>query len=135
MDSKKSLKAKKPTKTKKPAIAKAAGTQATPAAPAKPAAAKKAKNFLFSVPSLHTHNKDYEHLVIAPNKAEACRLLADHRVTEKRPDLQGEIRTKVVAMATEGYLERDVAQIEARKEPAGVVAINHHKLSLAASLN
>ena len=134
MDSKKSLKAKpkKATKTKKPAaIAKAAGAQAT-TVPAKTAG----KNFLFSVPSLHTHNHDYEHLVIAPDKKEACRLLADHRVTEKRPELEGEVRAKLVEMVMQGYTERAIIQVEARKEAAGVVAVNHHKLGLASnSLN
>lgn len=125
MDSKKSLKAKPKKATKPAAIAKAAEAQATPAQ-----AKAAGKNFLFSVPSLHTHNNDYEHLVVAPTKEEACRLLAEHRVTEKLPDIPAEHRTKVVAHATDGYIERAVAQIEPRKEPAGVLAINHHKLGV-----
>jgi hypothetical protein len=123
MNSKKSLKAKK---AGKPVAAGKAKTKA----------AAKANRFLFSIPSLHTHDHDYEHLVIAPNKDDACRLLAEHRVTEKRPDLEGDARAKLVAMVTEGYMERDVSQIEPRKEKAGVVAINHHKLGVASpSLN
>ena len=128
MDSKKSLKAKpkKATKTKKPAaVAKGAAVQAT-AAPAKAVA----KNFLFSIPSLHTHDHDYEHLVVAPDKDQACRLLAEHRVTEKAPQLQGEPRSQLVTAAMGGYSERSVAQIEQRKEPAGVLAVNHHKLGV-----
>jgi hypothetical protein len=129
MDSKKTLKAKskQATEAKKPAaIAKAAEAQATPA-PAKTAA----KNFLFSIPSLHTHENDYEHLVVAPTKEDACRLLAEHRVTEKAPQLQGEPRSQLVTAAMGGYSGRDVAQIEPRKEPAGVLAVNHHKLGVA----
>jgi hypothetical protein len=96
-------------------------------------AAGKTPHYLFAIPSLHTHNHDYEHLVIAPDKKEACRLLADHRVTEKRPELEGEVRAKVVEMVMQGYTERAVIQVEPRKEAAGVVAVNHHKMGLASS--
>jgi len=123
MNSKKSLKAKK---AEKPVANGKAEKKA----------ASKANRFLFSIPSLHTYDHDYEHLVIAPNQDDACRLLAEHRVTEKRPDLEGDARAKLVAMVTEGYMERDVSQIEPSKEKAGVVAINHHKLGVASpSLN
>ena len=121
MDSKKTLKAK----AKKPtAVAKGAAVQATAA----PAAGK---NFLFSIPSLHTHWNDFEHLVVAPTKEEACRLLAEHRVTEKKPELEGEVRTQLVGYTMQGYCSRTVSQIEPRKEPAGVLAVNHHKLGTA----
>jgi len=129
MDSKKSLKTKseKANKTKKPAaIATGAAVQAT-SAPAKTGG----KNFLFSIPSLHTGNYDYEHLVVAPDKNEACRLLAEHRVTEKKPQLQGVARAQLVDVAMQCYFHRPVAQIEPRKEPAGVLAVNHHKLGVA----
>jgi hypothetical protein len=111
MDSKKTLKAKTKKQTKVSA----------------PAAAE---NFLFSIPSLHTQNNDYEHLVIAPTKEEACRLLAEHRVTEKRPDLEGSARAQLVAVAVNGYSYRSVAQIEPRMEAPGVLAINHHKIGI-----
>jgi hypothetical protein len=104
----------------------------------KPVAKKavgKAPHYLFSVPSQHTEHNDYEHLVIAPDKNEACRLLAEHRVTEKRPEMEGEVRSKLVERVMKGYTERAVVQVEARKEAAGVVQVNHHKLGLASSLN
>ena len=98
--------------------------------PAKKAKSEKHENFLFSVPSLHTHQNDYEHLVIASTKEEACRLLAEHRVTEKKPDLPDDVRKNIVSAATEGYRARNVAQIEPRSEAAGVLAVNHHKLGI-----
>jgi hypothetical protein len=90
-----------------------------------------AGNFLFSIPSLHTEDHDYEHLVVAPTKEEACRLLAEARVTEKQPELTGEHRSALVAYATKGYCSRNVEQIEPRMEVPGVLAINHHKVGIA----
>jgi hypothetical protein len=122
MNSKKSVKVKtsakaaaKKTVNKKPATAKNA----------------KAKNFLFSIPSQHTSDDTYEHLVIAPTKEEACRLLAEHRVTEKRPEMEGATRAQLVKHVWEGYCNRDVLQVEPRKEAAGVIAVNHHKMGAA----
>lgn len=129
MDSKKSLKAKLKTAGKTAAKLIAAKKQKKADASAQATAAP-AKNFLFSVPSLHTQDNDYEHLVIAPTKEEACRLLAEHRVTEKQPKLPDPERAQLVAYATHGYCKRNVAQIEPRAEEAGVLAINHHKLGI-----
>jgi hypothetical protein len=126
MHSKKSLKAKPKNgvKTNLSAAMVKAKAAKEAKAPKKPAS----KNFLFSIPSLHTANNDYEHLVIAANRDEACRLLAEARVTEKQPTLEGETRQKVVYWQTQNYCGREVKQIEARKEDAGVLMINHQKL-------
>ncbi len=121
MDSKKSTKAKA---TKTVATKKASANTAK--APKKAAVA--AKNFLFSIPSHHTDDGDFEHLVIAPNKEEACRLLADHRVTEKRPELQDPARGNLVGLMTIDYSHRPVVEIEPRKEEACVVQVNHQKI-------
>jgi hypothetical protein len=89
--------------------------------------------FLFSVPSLHTGDDDYEHLVVAKNAAQACELLADARITEKQPHLADnpEARQHLMKIATANYLARKPSQIEPRTEPVGVLQINHHKLGIA----
>jgi hypothetical protein len=89
--------------------------------------------FLFSIPSQHTGDDDYEHLVVAKNAAQACELLADARITEKQPHLaqSPEARQHLMKIATANYLARKPSQIEPRTEPVGVLQINHHKLGLS----
>jgi hypothetical protein len=89
--------------------------------------------FLFSIPSQHTGDDDYEHLVVAKNAAQACELLADARITEKQPHLaeNPEARQHLMKIATANYLARKPSQIEPRTESVGVLQINHHKLGLS----
>jgi hypothetical protein len=89
------------------------------------------ERFLFSIPSQHTGDDDYEHLVVAKDAEEACNLLADARITEKQPDLAGEARAQLLVIATKNYLYRNPEKIEPRTEPAGVLQINHHKLGIS----
>jgi hypothetical protein len=88
-------------------------------------------HFLFSIPSQHTGDNDYEHLVIAKNAEGACKLLADARITEKQPELAGDARAQLLVIATKNYLSRSPVKIEPRNEPEGVLAINHHKLGIS----
>jgi hypothetical protein len=88
-------------------------------------------HFLFSIPSQHTGDDDYEHLVIAKNAEVACKLLADARITEKQPELTGDARAQLLVIATKNYLSRSPVKIESRNEPEGVLAINHHKLGIS----
>jgi hypothetical protein len=87
--------------------------------------------FLFSIPSQHTGDNDYEHLVVAKNVEEACKLLADARITEKQPELNADARAQLLVIATKNYLSRSPVQIEPRSEPVGVLQINHHKLGIS----
>jgi hypothetical protein len=89
------------------------------------------ERFLFSIPSQHTGDNDYEHLVVAKNAEHACKLLADARITEKQPDLAGDARAQLLVIATKNYLSRSPVQIEPRSEPVGVLQINHHKLGIS----
>jgi hypothetical protein len=140
MDSKKMSKkeaAKKQVKTnvgKKIADAKASVPAKKAGAPKKSVskgANKKAVagkgNFLFSIPSLHTTDNDYEHLVIAHDMQEACKLLAETRTTEKWPDLTAEQRANRVQMMTMDYGHRNIVQIEPRVEAPIVIQVNHPK--------
>jgi hypothetical protein len=88
--------------------------------------------FLFSIPSQHTGDNDYEHLVIAKSAEQACNLLADARITEKQPHLSENptARASLLKIATQNYLSRKPTQIEPRKDPIGVLQINHHKLGV-----
>jgi hypothetical protein len=89
--------------------------------------------FLFSIPSQHTGDNDYEHLVIAKSAQQAAALLADARITEKQPQLveEPEARKQLLFFATKGYLDRGPKKIEPREEPIGVLQINHHKAGLS----
>ncbi|HWP59498.1 MAG TPA: hypothetical protein VNL14_16520 [Candidatus Acidoferrales bacterium] len=96
---------------------------------AKPANGKAGENFLFRIPSAHVDGLSGEygkhvHLVVAKDKVEACKLLAEARVKEKFDSLEGDNLVAMVMMQTGAYLKRPIEKVEPCDRKAGVVAIN-----------